>query len=1544
MENYNITEAFKALDEVAEIELKDLEPKKSIFSFNDDEDVEELKTLLDIGDVEEEDPVEMIIDIDAESEEDLKDTYVGDVILQCNVCKSLLYKPEDQLVKDETIEDQEVYNIEEECPHCHKLLGYTLIGKVAPYDAEESEELQAEDEAGEDVEDEEVFKSTELEPAEDVDFEEEEKVEVKESLDEAKNKTDVILLDHFDPDTLTLVKGAKEKDVENYIGDDTYVFEIPSISGGLALISNNDEDAGIQPLKTDLDGFKQATIKEFNKGLKKGDFTQEDAEDYIELYVNGVYTWGHGSTGEEYFNNFMEKLDDSYVDNDSNDQMFIYDFDKDEVIRGVGDIWVCSLDEFINNNYPDSQEKEISNDLTNLPPKAAKLAAELDKRGIEYDIVNGKLRTQKIDLPKVQKIKAELGIVGSLYESLEEDCKESEKEELKEEDKPAATSIDDAQKWVDYDMKRYGKISEKTNDLVKKAGFQIIKDDHGDYEVAAGKYDESLNEETVTEEKKYKNWPVGVELKDKEEIIETNLDINSRQDAFDQLKAKYGDDLVDVTILKNFSELDESCDEACKEECEDCKEACEEAMFDNVKFDKEVFGKYFDENGHLIPELEKEYWKAVEDHRKETKITKDESLEEAKITNPSGQVIKQWADSKGYKVRVNQEEPKIKKDGKEEYIVDASYTIKIDGNYGFDVFFDNDGKLGTELNTSNKVAYDHIEFTDLAGKEPTEDEIIKALEQGKKSYNRVKGNNKIISKLLNKKLNSESLQNHLPKELVDFFIDEDGLYQLDNYLVIFSKEGIEHNELIDTLKGLLPDELKNNIKPVDFDKDGNYLDQGLTSLSNLADKYYKKDNEKDHIKGAIVKINDSLGEDCKEESCEDKEELEECDVKVENIDEELFDKLVNNYIKEVYDNVESYNTTGGSVDHKDSKVVLEGKIKFKSGKEQDTKFIFEEAKLTKKGKLKLKGINETFAKMKKAFTLQGSLKDNALLAESFTYNYKVNSANGVRRIYGTERIPMNEDLKLITDFSEYKPWSGAELTYRKIEDAGMLDTFEQIMEESYPEGLTITELNDILWFDGDNILEMLGLKDDEVEESIKESFEEYKVIDKDGNEVKEGDEIIDFRGDKAIFKEITKVPGGPSSGKIYVQNSEKGWEQEYYPSVFNLKIVKIEDESCKKDEELEDKTDFAMDQKVDKVFNELQDLAVEAKEKGEEYTADKLLDASDLLDDEKITEECKEESCELKEEADLPEEAVKEIHETIDYFFTQDFKDIISEEDWEDFMITLINEPAISEEGIANSFEECSPELRSLLDGDKESLVYDEAKRYLSSKMNELKEGCKEESCEEELKDDHHMRSELADAAGDLLDLSIEARDKGEEKTAKKILDAVDDLDQENLMEDLDIDEQNELDGIVYNHLADAAYEAEVEHELDVHRKDMEKAEAAFNDDFYFGESLQENINSVVINQNQDDEIKLEADDIKEVEVKEEDGKKIIEVEQEEKLEDLDTEPYLSDVEDEIEAEFGKGDIAPVEAPVEMIAPVEDEEAVSDEEASAEIEAEFNKE
>lgn len=59
-----------------------------------------------------------------------------------------------------------------------------------------------------------------------------------------------------------------------------------------------------------------------------------------------------------------------------------------------------------------------------------------------------------------------------------------------EEDKGSlGHEIDRYQKWVDFDVSRYGKISERTQQMINKAGYQILKDDHGDYEVAAGHFE-----------------------------------------------------------------------------------------------------------------------------------------------------------------------------------------------------------------------------------------------------------------------------------------------------------------------------------------------------------------------------------------------------------------------------------------------------------------------------------------------------------------------------------------------------------------------------------------------------------------------------------------------------------------------------------------------------------------------------------------------------------------------------------------------------------------------------------------------------------------------------------------------------------------------------------------------------------------------------------------------------------------------------------------------------------------------------------------------
>lgn len=61
-----------------------------------------------------------------------------------------------------------------------------------------------------------------------------------------------------------------------------------------------------------------------------------------------------------------------------------------------------------------------------------------------------------------------------------------------------------------------------------------------------------------------------------------------------------------------------------------------------------------------------------------------------------------------------------------------------------------------------------------------------------------------------------------------------------------------------------------------------------------------------------------------------------------------------------------------------------------------------------------------------------------------------------------------------------------------------------------------------------------------------------KLIDKEtGKEVKTGDVVTNFRGDRDILKSFTEPHKPSSTGKVYVENGLSG----YYPSVFGLKIV-----------------------------------------------------------------------------------------------------------------------------------------------------------------------------------------------------------------------------------------------------------------------------------------------------------------------------------------------------------------------------------------------------
>lgn len=73
-------------------------------------------------------------------------------------------------------------------------------------------------------------------------------------------------------------------------------------------------------------------------------------------------------------------------------------------------------------------------------------------------------------------------------------------------------------------------------------------------------------------------------------------------------------------------------------------------------------------------------------------------------------------------------------------------------------------------------------------------------------------------------------------------------------------------------------------------------------------------------------------------------------------------------------------------------------------------------------------------------------------------------------------------MKLYTDFIHYQSWGGARDTYALIDMHDKLDELDSLITDLYPNGLSMTHLNDILWFDSEWVLSSLGIEVDDNDE------------------------------------------------------------------------------------------------------------------------------------------------------------------------------------------------------------------------------------------------------------------------------------------------------------------------------------------------------------------------------------------------------------------------------------------------------------------------------
>lgn len=104
------------------------------------------------------------------------------------------------------------------------------------------------------------------------------------------------------------------------------------------------------------------------------------------------------------------------------------------------------------------------------------------------------------------------------------------------------------------------------------------------------------------------------------------------------------------------------------------------------------------------------------------------------------------------------------------------------------------------------------------------------------------------------------------------------------------------------------------------------------------------------------------------------------------------------------------------------------------------------------------------------------------------------------------------------DLNNFEARSGAKNTLARVQDHGMTEDLEALLEELYPDGMSESDFQDFLRFDADYIYNMLGIKteaeiDEEIEEiqeqieELEEELEEYQTALQEETDEDERDDL-----------------------------------------------------------------------------------------------------------------------------------------------------------------------------------------------------------------------------------------------------------------------------------------------------------------------------------------------------------------------------------------------------------------------------------------------------
>ena len=586
-----LAEAFKALDDV-----EDVMPCLHEEMFTVDSDG--LSELADFEvESEKSEDKKRVIDPEAKNEEELKSSYVGKVIIDCNQCHSKIYKD-----KEDIVIDGEDVNKEEECPYCFATEGFKVVGEVAPY-TETKVDVEAEDKdnmtegvrrrhraakkMGKRVVEE--FNGSYHTWSIIEDLVDRAKLIYKEQADPDISEAVMQAIDDgliYDEDILELA-GAYgvidygelvDKFIDDLSGDMTTHLE-------LILAEEDDE------LKEAVKGRRNRREKRINEAFYRGNKSIKFVYngDYADpdLIYNG-YTFNYWDIEGALWEDFLDRVEDGDI-GVSFDREFAEHHDDDDAVEDAFNLYVQEngvdyLNDVIYGGYFEKGSKSWHD-------RYKRDFAESKKPRHKGKLTESdRIRRRDIDsIPYNRK-----RMSGRVRKDLDIDEKKSDNPRHRDEDEKRARRIDRKvnslkerkfdedlgddvakyQRWVDYDMKRYGKISDKTKSYLDRAGLEVVKDDHDDYEVIAKDegLSESLNEvEVKTDTDKIKISSETI-TKDEEMAIPVTDDTkdeiiagDEEEDASDEIVADDEDVIADDEEEDTVDDIEEFDEESFDE-------------------------------------------------------------------------------------------------------------------------------------------------------------------------------------------------------------------------------------------------------------------------------------------------------------------------------------------------------------------------------------------------------------------------------------------------------------------------------------------------------------------------------------------------------------------------------------------------------------------------------------------------------------------------------------------------------------------------------------------------------------------------------------------------------------------------------------------------------------------------------------------------------------------------------------------------------------------------------------------------------------------